>query len=135
MRKDVKNIVDTALENLKMAKDDLEDKSYRGACFWAQQAAELFIKAYLVYRNVFNPHRHLTHNLLFLIEECIKVDKDFEELLKIKNKLRRLSEYAISSRYFFGNMKKISEEEAKEAIEIAEKVKEFVLNKLKGKLE
>ncbi|MEM5828358.1 MAG: HEPN domain-containing protein [Candidatus Aenigmatarchaeota archaeon] len=131
MRKDIKNIVDAAEENLKMAKDDLDDKSYRGACFWAQQAAELFIKAYMIEKGIFNPKKHITHNLLFLVLECLKVDKDFEKLLEIKEKLRQLSEYAIAARYTFENLRKISEEEAKEAIEIAEKVRDFVLKKLK----
>ncbi|MEM5830448.1 MAG: HEPN domain-containing protein [Candidatus Aenigmatarchaeota archaeon] len=135
MKKDTKDFLEIAEDNLIIAKKNFEDKIYRSACFWAQQAAELFIKAYMVEKEIFDPKKHITHDLFFLIKECSKKDKDFEKLFDFERELAMLSKFATTTRYVIKEIKRISEQEAKEAIEIAEKVKEFVMNKLKEKLE
>jgi len=58
---------------------------------------------------------------------CIKIDKEFEYLSKFD--LERFKEYATEYRY--PSYHEPTLEEAKEAIEIAEKVKEFVIKKLR----
>ena len=44
------------------------------ACFHCQQAAEKYLKAFLLYHN---KHIEKTHNVDFLIQECMLIDSDF----------------------------------------------------------
>jgi HEPN domain-containing protein len=48
-------------------------------CFHTQQCVEKYLKAFLVFHN-----REIskTHNLAFLIQECIGIDCDFKKLQK-----------------------------------------------------
>jgi HEPN domain-containing protein len=91
-------------------------------CFHCQQAAEKYLKAYLVSRNVIPERTHLIERLIFL---CMKFDIEFSEL----SEAARLTEYAVELRYpddfYIPDL-----EETKKAYEIALKVKEFVLKKL-----
>jgi HEPN domain-containing protein len=48
------------------------------ACFHAQQAAEKYLKAYLLDRDQMIPH---THNLYKLIAECSRLDRAFNQLV------------------------------------------------------
>jgi len=91
-------------------------------CFHAQQAAEKYLKLYLLCNNI-NPMR--THSISVLLAECRKIDPDYSELTEIEY----LTDYAVELRYpdsFY-----IPEiEEAKEAYQDALKVKDFVEKKL-----
>ena len=94
------------------------------ACFHCQQAVEKMLKAFLLNYNI---EFGKTHSIEYLIKLCSKIDKEFEKLYEI---IEGLTEYAIDVRYpdeFYIP----SIEEAKEAFDIATKVKEFVLRKLK----
>lgn len=63
----------------------------------------------------------------YLLGLCMEIDKDFEELLELRFELfDRAIEVRYPTEYY------PSKDEAKEAIEIAEKVREFILNKLKA---
>lgn len=42
-------------------------------CFHAQQAVEKYLKAFLIYHDVDFPR---THDVDFLLLECVKIDKD-----------------------------------------------------------
>ncbi|MCA1901759.1 MAG: HEPN domain-containing protein [Candidatus Hydrogenedens sp.] len=68
-----------------------------------------------------------THDIAFLIKECAKLDKEFENLFDINADI--LSSYAIKVRYpddfYFPSLK-----ETKNIIEIARKTKSFILKKL-----
>lgn len=94
-------------------------------CFHAQQAAEKYLKSFLVFNQI--PFSN-THDLGKLINICTKKDSDF---LTLKPAIL-LSEYAVELRYpddFY-----IPEiEEAKEAFDVAKKVKTFVIQKIEGK--
>ena len=71
-------------------KSDLELYA-RAICFHAQQAAEKFLKAFLIYKNVDFPK---THDLEFLLSECKKLDKsgfDFD--------FGSLTDFGVSVRY------------------------------------
>jgi HEPN domain-containing protein len=60
-------------------------------CFHAQQAAEKFLKAFLVYHNVDFPR---AHDVDFLLIECKKIDsKDFDI------DLGSLSDFGVNIRY------------------------------------
>jgi len=90
-------------------------------CFHSQQAVEKFLKAYLITRKT---EFGRTHNLEFLLELCIKEDKEFKEV-----DIGNLSFYAVEVRYpdefYIPTI-----DEAKECVKIAKKVKAFVLKKL-----
>ena len=67
-----------------------------------------------------------------LLNLCIEQDKEFEQL--DKEKISQLSLYAVEVRYA-DEFYLPSVDEAKDAFELAQKVKAFVLKKLKIKAE
>ncbi len=112
--------------DLKTAEDELNvsEPFTNTVCFHAQQCVEKYLKAYLTFIN--KPFGK-THDIAELIELCKEEDYEFEYLYEIKaNKLTR---YAVEVRYpdeFYIP----SIDEAKEAVEIAKKVKSFIRRKL-----
>jgi|UniRef100_A0A7C4TXN1 HEPN domain-containing protein len=94
-------------------------------CFHAQQCAEKYLKAYLVYKGI---EFEKTHDLGELIGLASAEDNNFMELIDIAE---RLTDYAVDVRY--PGIEEPTKEEAKEAIEIAEKIKEFILKRLPSK--
>lgn len=60
-------------------------------CFHAQQAAEKFLKAFLVYHDVDFPK---THDIDFLLLECQKIDKETFEI-----DINSLTDFGVSVRY------------------------------------
>ncbi len=118
---------DSTKKWLKIADEDLADakimlnfKRYGRTCFFSQQAVEKYLKAFLIERDVFNPKVHKTHDLSKLLKHCINIDDEFLTIKELK--LEKLSIYAVEPRYDIDFFIKISEEEAKEAVETAEKV-------------
>lgn len=92
-------------------------------CFHAQQAAEKYLKAYLVSKDV-EPEK--THKIERLLLKCMTFDATFSAL---KN-TDILTEYAVEFRYpddFYIPTTK----EANEAFNLALKVKTFVLDRIK----
>lgn len=86
------------------------------ACFHAQQCAEKYLKAYLVYYEI---ELEKTHDIRKLIILCSKVDKSFLEILEIGEKL---TDYAVDMRYPI-LFEEPTMKEAIEAIRMAEEVK------------
>lgn len=86
---------------------------------------EKYLKAYLTYKQKYFRKTHDIEELIFF---CKEVDPDFEKLDEIKTS--ELNKYAVEVRYpdelYFPGI-----EEAREALKIAKKTKEFVVNKLK----
>jgi HEPN domain-containing protein len=60
-------------------------------CFHAQQAVEKYLKAFLIYHDVDFPR---THDVDFLLLECVKIDKDNFEF-----DFKSLTEFGVSVRY------------------------------------
>ena len=92
-------------------------------CFHCQQAAEKFLKAYLVFLGITFTK---THEIGELITKCEDKDK---EISAFKEEADKLTDYAIDVRY----PEKLFEptlEEAKEAKKIAEKIRGFVLSRI-----
>jgi len=120
-----------AEEDLKVAKDEINTfaPATDMVCYHAQQTIEKVLKAFLIFHN---KRFRKTHDISELIELCSEIDKEFENLIEEKEILR-LNFYATEVRYPEALEYGPDIEEAKEAIEIAEKVKEFVLKKLKEK--
>lgn len=98
----------------------LKDALYDLCCFHAQQAAEKYLKAYLVIRNTAFPK---THDLVQLIQICLTFNNSFNDILKISY---RLSEYGTTPRYLDG-VDDIEIEEAKQAYQNSLFIKEFVI--------
>ena len=115
--------------DLKVAKDELEtDEPVTDAvCFHAQQCAEKYLKAFLIFNDKEIP---CTHDIAYLIALCSELDPDFKNLNRVD--VVALTDYAVGIRYpndfYFPDV-----EEARSAVEIAEEIKDFVLKKLKKK--
>jgi HEPN domain-containing protein len=90
------------------------------ACFHCQQAAEKYLKAFLIFKGM-EPER--IHNLDKLNKECAKFDWDFK-MFNFKD----LNHYASNARYPDDFTEPLLQE-AQYYLEIAEKVKELVLSK------
>jgi len=125
--KRVKEWIILAEGDLKTAKDEFSAQNpfTNTICFHFQQCVEKYLKAYLTF---FGKPFRKTHDLTELINQCVEVDTDFKILFEMN--VDRLTQYAIDLRYpeefYFPDIT-----EAKESIEIAEKVKSFVIDKLK----
>ena len=102
-----------------------EDPPTESVCFHAQQAAEKLLKAYLTYLGI---RIRKTHDIGILLDICAKEDKDFEKL--DMEKLEQLTFYAVEIRYpdtsYIPTL-----EEAQNAVSVVEKLKAFILKKLK----
>ncbi|HEX4374023.1 MAG TPA: HEPN domain-containing protein [Puia sp.] len=90
------------------------------ACFHVQQAAEKYMKGYLVSKGVNFPK---THDLELLLDLCVEKDLQFSQLLpEIKN----LNDYAILPRYP-DEMHDLTVTDAQQAHQNAVIIKDFVL--------
>lgn len=90
-------------------------------CFHCQQAAEKFLKAFLISRGV---DIKKTHNIEFLLAECSDFDSDFSEIDP-----KNLSDFGVDVRYP-GDMYTPSIKETIEHKEIAFRIKKVVEKKL-----
>ena len=91
------------------------------ACFHAQQCAEKALKAFLVLSGA---SYSLTHNLEKLIEQCAAIDPGFKTLL---DDGAALTPFAVGLRYDDDFWPSI--EDTVEAVQRAEKIREFVLGR------
>ncbi|MCD6257886.1 HEPN domain-containing protein [Candidatus Aerophobetes bacterium] len=116
-----------AENDLKIAKDEItmENPATDAICFHAQQCAEKYLKAYLIFNG---KEVRKTHDIAELISLCSEVNIEFTKLNQVD--IVSLTSYAVEVRYaedfYFPSV-----EEAKYAIELAEKVKNFVLKSLR----
>ena len=92
------------------------------ACFHAQQAAEKYIKAYLIACEVPFP---FIHNLEKLVELCISRDPSFWQ---IRTMAQNLTPYAVELRYDLEFWP--SAETAQKALDMALAIREFVLTRI-----
>jgi HEPN domain-containing protein len=121
-------IIEKARQWLAYAEEDLraarhgfsmpETPPCRVIAFHAQQCAEKYLKAYLVFQGVDFP---FTHSLRRLLDLCAPVAAWAEQLRDAEE----LSPYAITARYP-GEDLIVSGAEARRAVEIAERVREVV---------
>jgi len=126
IREKVREWISFAEDDLRMALCAEQLKSnvpYRLIAFHAQQCAEKYLKAYLVYQNVDFP---CTHSIVTLLKLC---DKHTPWVKEIQD-ADLLTPYAITARYP-GIEKKVTKQEAIIAVNIAEKVRRTVQDVLK----
>ena len=113
-------------EDLRLARHALTLLSgcpYRLIAYHAQQCAEKYLKAYLVYHRIDFPY---THNISRLLELC-------EENSGWPSKIREAEEltpFAITARYP-GEDEKVTKKEALRAVGIAAKIRQTVRKTLK----
>ena len=92
-------------------------------CFHCHQAVEKYLKGFLVFHRKRFPK---THDLIFLMNLCKKINEDFQE---IENDLITLNKYYIESRYP-SEIKVYSREECKKILEITENLIKFIIKKI-----
>ncbi|MDA3797648.1 MAG: HEPN domain-containing protein [Kiritimatiellae bacterium] len=86
-------------------------------CFHCQQAAEKYLKAYLIFHKV---EIRRTHNIEFLLSECNDIDLVFGEI-----DAKNLSDYGVDVRYP-GDMYIPDESEVRDCIAIVKRIKRAV---------
>lgn len=118
---DVTSWLFRADQDLEWAKATLRSKLYTQVCFITQQVVEKALKAYLLSQEKVPPK---THSLPRLLQDCLDFEDDFKEF---KNKVEILDKYYAPTRYpDVGDFVIFSENQAQEALAIAEKVLTFV---------
>jgi HEPN domain-containing protein len=113
-----------AEEDLRLAKQGLKISSscpYRLIAYHAQQCAEKYLKAYLVFKQVDFPY---THNIRSLIQLCIG---DWTEEISDADEL---TPYAVTTRYP-GIDDRVTGKDVIHALELAKKVRKVVRRVLK----
>lgn len=126
---EIKKWIKKAESDLKTAKILYDSKEVvtESICFHCQQAAEKYLKAFLVFHK---KEFRRTHIIAELLKLCIDLDSDFNKLKEIN--IQNLSIYAVEVRYpddfYIPTI-----EEAKESIDLVEKTKDFILDKLREK--
>jgi len=121
----VKKWITYAEEDLQLAKHSLTLESscpFRLTAYHAQQCAEKYLKAFLVFQQIDFPY---THSITRLLEICSQVINTNE-----LTEAEMLSPFAITTRYPVED-EEVTKEEALQAIRIADLVKEKITLQLK----
>ena len=124
----VRQWFDHADENLQLAVGAMnlpgkEGPPYRLIAYHAQQCAEKYLKAYLVYQRVDFPY---THNISILLELC----SDYADWPNKLEDAEELTQYVITTRYP-GEDTVVTKDEAQRAVEIAQRARKQVRSALK----
>lgn len=116
-------------EDLLFAKVALkETKFYDHICYLSQQAVEKYLKAVILTISGEITKKEKIHNLNILAEKC----KSRIDLNQFEEELRTLTEAYLPARYpDEAHLKAFSREEAKSCIEMAERIINFIEEKLK----
>ncbi len=92
-------------------------------CFHAQQAAEKYLKAFLIYHDC-RPIR--THDLGRVLNDCLVFD---ETLIVLRDECNRLTDYAVTARYP-DLYAETEEETARAAVAAADSICEAIISRL-----
>ncbi len=106
----------------------MDNPPYDTVCFHAQQCAEKYIKGFLAFHEIDFPKTHSIEDIVLL---CKDVAPSLESEI---GDVEVLSIYAVETRYPAEMYYEIPEEKAREAIDLAKKVKSVVLKYLEGKI-
>lgn len=114
-----------AENDLKTGKDELatEEPATDTVCFHFQQCCEKYLKAFLIFHGEEYPR---THDTALLVDLCAKIDEGFNTLGQWH--VHALTRYAVGVRYDEDVFPSL--EETQRALEIAERVRAFVLQRL-----
>lgn len=122
-RKIIDEWLDKADEDFNFASKSLKVQKkefFAPICFHFQQAAEKYLKAFIVAKEL---DFRKTHDLVALLKICAEKEPDFQ---KIKGECLFLNDLYVEPRYPFGEFREYSLEETKLAKESAEKIGNFV---------
>ncbi|MHB1664489.1 MAG: HEPN domain-containing protein [bacterium] len=125
MKESADILIKKAEKDLNIAKSlPIENHDFLdGICFHCQQAVEKYLKAYLAYNN----HKiNYNHNIEETLSRCSTIDISFVKLQELN--IDQLTDYAVTVRY--DDIIEPTLDDAKEAINITEKVKSFVIEKI-----
>jgi len=118
-----------AEDNLKWAKNSFKGGFFTQTCFVSQQIAETVLKGYLRNKGKKIVGTLKTHDLLLLLKECAKYEKDFQNW---REACEKLTEYYAPTRYpEVLALPEYTQKTAEEALNLAEKILEFVRGKIK----
>ena len=123
----IKNWLSFARENLLFAKAGMKEyfSPYHTVCFMCQGSAEKYLKAFLLWKGW---KLKRTHDLSELLDLCREYDDSFEHLFP---ECELLNEYITEGRYpSHLPFESIGEDDAKEAIEAAEKIAKHVVKNI-----
>ncbi len=118
--------VEKAEENLRVAEVNRMNGFFAAACFHAQQAAELALKALIIFKRGYQP---FTHSLVELAKEL--PEEALQALPGIED-LRWLQEHYLQARYPNARMSEYTEDEADRAVALGRRVVEVVRQALEG---
>lgn len=122
---DWKRWLERANDDLRWAHASLKEDVLHGVCFAAQQAAEKALKGYILHAG---KQLRRIHDLSAILEECIEIDKSFEQLI---DQSATLSGYYVEARYpDIGDFMGYTDEQAAEALQFAQEIVQFVGGKL-----
>ncbi len=117
----IRQWIDRAEEDLRNAEYTLtleESCPFGTVCFHAEQCAEKYLKALLVFQGIDFPKTHNIPELLALVPSSVRPALSVEEQ-------EQLTEYAIVTRYP-GDWEPITRQDAEGAVKVARKVREAV---------
>jgi HEPN domain-containing protein len=123
----IRNWIKKAENDLKIGNDEMgtQEPARDMVCFHMQQCAEKYLKTFLIFHDNEYPR---SHNLEGLLELCFRIDRDFQDLIEIG--VQELTKYATTLCYA-ENFYSPSPEETDRAIELAQKVRDFVRSKMR----
>ncbi|MDI6883200.1 MAG: HEPN domain-containing protein [Patescibacteria group bacterium] len=105
------------------------ERSYPAAsCFHSHQAAEKFLKGFLVFYGKDIEEEFKIHNLIKLFSYCKKVDKKLPQ--EMEKSCYFLNKYYIETRYP-GDVEQYPWEEVKESLEVVDYLREKILKTCK----
>jgi len=115
-----------AREDFEFARINLEEGKpfFAQICFHFHQAAEKYLKAYIVAHEL---EFRKVHELTLLLKICVGKDSSFEQ---IKSDCEFLNTYYVDTRYPVHWPSNFSEHEARKAFQASLRIKSLVTNKL-----
>jgi HEPN domain-containing protein len=119
----VRKLMDLASKDLRLAESARETNPdcVEGICFYCQQSAEKYMKAFLAANGIEYPY---THNLVELSKLCEPIEPTIADLY---DKFDVLSVYAVATRY--DGSPDITEGQSITAISDAKRIKDFLRRK------
>ncbi len=112
-------------EDLLAAKTLLKVELFSSVEYHCQQSAEKALKAYLVFKK---QKIVKTHDLLWLVKQCVKLDRSFEKMFDAAEQLN-----PFSSKFRYPTEFEIPDlDDAKSAIRQTQEILRFVLKKIAG---
>ncbi|MGI1689953.1 HEPN domain-containing protein [Thermoanaerobacter uzonensis] len=126
-----KQWLEYADSDYKAAAELLKTDLHNIVCFHAQQTIEKFLKAYLVLNGI-NPPK--INSIILIVNLCMKFSENFA---KFKNDAKIIDMFYIPSRYPNAPLGGLpdgipSKNDAQKAFEIAQKIRDFVLEQIDG---